>query len=415
MSFDRWGALMQNSRTYSISLPASLGLFRSPFSSRVPWPTRLTENNAGRPCETAQSTVTHHHFYYQIRAIADCIRPPAIAMPVEAAAALNALTSASNALLTLYKHGLHYKEIPAEVEQLRHAIRNLETSIQTSKRLRRQKSRYLDHLIKTEVDDTVKRSQDVLDNICQTIEGCRADIDTKGTVSVKNRLDWMFRGHGQFMSQGMTLNSCVTLLGTQITRMDNTCAPLETPPNYDDSMAPEQNLRPPAVRGAERKRGRKLSSQSSLGNLSLLSFRNPNSSHVDEKEVCGFLPTIGRGSFSDEKEVVVTKRFSADETASIYSYDSSISASMSFPPDLGCTGDYCTSDSRPNHSRPSQNIQNGADDNLRTMSLGSYPSTSTFRYSLSESDATLLGSSVSLQTTGSQTEPRRRKVKSGYI
>lgn len=296
-------------------------------------------------------------------------------MPIEVATAISAAASASNALVTLCKHGLHYKEVPEEIEQFRHALDNLESSINTSKRLRRVKSDYLDNHTKAEVDATINRSEAVLDGISRTIEGCRADVATKGTVSAKNRLDWMLRGQQTFMARGMTLNTCLQNLSMQVGRMDAMQPPATThsqnPPTYKDSLLPEQTLRAPSVRKARSR----LASQTSFSNMSTFSF-------------------------CTEKEVTLSREASND-TASIYSYDEFIPARVSSVPNLTttCDGDYCTDELCTNHTRQENSLEH-------TMSLDS-----SFRFADHDSVTPIPTETFGPQRPFSQ----RRRNRSGLI
>ena len=363
-------------------------------------------------------------------------------------AAIGAVASAGNVLITLFKHGLHYAEIPAEVEQFRHAIDNLQSSINTSKRLRRVKSSYLDGETKAEVDDAVSRSESVMDSIARTIEGCRVDLQTKGTVSARNRVDWLMRGHQAFMARGMTLNSCLQSLSMQIGRMDALQPPQvmtePLPPSYRDSLRPDQPLRGPATRRArartshtcsqvainenastcsfepEKEPGRnsfndgssRLSSlsprrkpvRSSLSSHStaisnmddLASNRSYSSgslpSYSTEKEVV--ITRVSRNNDTD-KEVVVSRVTSNGDTASMYSMPSRAAVStMSFS---SCGGDYCTDSLCPNHDRRTAPLEH-------TTSLDS---------GLGAAHRSSAASSTT--TLASRLLPPRRRHKSGLI
>lgn len=314
-------------------------------------------------------------------------------MPVEAAA-IGAVASASNTLITLIRHGLHYAEIPEEVKQFRHAIDNLQVSINTSKHLRRVKSHYLDNFTKTEVDGTIKRSESVLDSISRTIEECRADLQTKGTVSAKNRLSWLLDGHQAFMSRVQTLNSCIQILSMQIGRMDAIKPPTspfdQAPPSYRDSLRPDQELRAPSAR---KSRSRRLNGQSSISDMSI-----------------GNLSTY---SLSVEKEVVprppaeLQRRLSRDN-ASINSFDDSLSANISSVQDLDryCAGDYCADEGCKNHDR--QVSENAI---THTRSLGA-----DFMYSVCDSPSTdSLSTSVASSPNLLRPPSQRRRHKSGLI
>ena len=294
-------------------------------------------------------------------------------MVIEVATAIGAAASASNALATLCKHGLHYKEIPEEVEQFRFAIDNLEGSIKTAKRLRRVKSHYLDNLTKAEVDATIDRSLSVLDGVSRTIEGCRVDLATNGTVSAKNRLDWMLRGEDSFRAKGITLNSCLQSLSMQVGRMDAMQPPVTNynrePPSYKDSLFPEQTLRAPSIRRARSK----LASQGSFSNMST-------------------------SSFSTEKEVVVS-RTTSNDVASVYSYDEPSSAASSSLPNLACGDDYCIDESCTQHRVMLNNLEH-------TTSLDA-----NFRFSSHSSLAPPLMEQVCPQRPLSQ----RRRNRSGLI
>ena len=363
-------------------------------------------------------------------------------------AAIGAVASAGNVLITLFKHGLHYAEIPAEVEQFRHAIDNLQSGINTSKRLRRVKSSYLDGETKAEVDDAISRSESVMDSIARTIEGCRVDLQTKGTVSAKNRVDWLMRGHQAFMARGMTLNSCLQSLSMQIGRMDALQPPQvitgPLPPSYRDSLRPDQPLRGPAARRA-RARTSHTGSQAAIDeNTSTCSLepekepsrnsfndgssrfsslsprrkpvRSSFSSHSttfsnmddlasDRSYTSRSIPT-----YSTEKEVVITRVTSNNDTdkevvvsrvmnngniASMYSMPTRSSvSSISFS---SCSGDYCTDNLCPNHDRRTAPLEH-------TMSLDS---------GLGAAHWSSAASSTTTLTPRSL--PPRRRHKSGLI
>lgn len=271
-------------------------------------------------------------------------------MPIEVPTAISAAASAGNALITLCKYGLHYVEIPEEVQDFRVAIENLQQQINTSKRLRRVRSAELDSELKDEVDHTIRRSERILDSVSRTIEACRADLETKGTVRMKTRLRWLFQGHDAFISRGaVTLNSCLACLISDISRM-NAVQHLPfvnlPPPSYRestfDSLSPGRISIAPSLRKARSRS--MISSRASVSNMSTFSYS-------PDQNIC------------TEKEVVVERLRSLD-SASIVSTDEGLCARVTSVPDPGCLGDYCTDHECLYHTR-----RESHEDLSHTMSL----------------------------------------------
>lgn len=271
-------------------------------------------------------------------------------MPIEVPTAIGAAASAGNALITLCRYGLHYVEIPEEVRVFRVAIENLQQQINTSKRLRRVRSSELDRDLKLDVDQTIQRSESILDSVSRTIEDCRADLATQGTVRMKTRLKWLFQGHDAFISRGaVTLNSCLACLISDINRMNAVQhVPVINipPPSYRestlDTLSPGRVSTAPSLRKARSRS--MLSTRESVSNMSTFSF-------VPDQE-------------SDTGKEVVTPRLRSLDSSSIFSDNSSLSARVSSVPDLGCRGDYCTDSACLYHER------RGSDHNLaQTVSL----------------------------------------------
>lgn len=257
-------------------------------------------------------------------------------MPIEVPTAIGAAASAGNALINLCKYGLHYVEIPDEVKDFQVAIENLQQQINATKKIRRVRSAELNSELKIEVDHTIRRSEKILDSVSRTIEDCRADLATQGTVRMKTRLKWLFQGHDAFISRGaITMNSCLACLISDINRM-NALQHMPVvnvpPPTYRestlDTLSPGKMCTAPSLR-----RGRSssmLSAQTSVSNLSTFSY-NPDQDPREEKEV-------------------VMARFRSSDSTSIISVDDGLSARVSSVLDLGCLGDYCTDHSCLYHS-----------------------------------------------------------------
>ena len=171
--------------------------------------------------------------------------------------------STINAVLKLVELTLAYREVSKDTQQLLSNIELTDSKIDTALRLRRVKSAYLDPHLKREVDRDIDITKRIVSSVGQTIERCRADLETnQDKVKPINRLRWMFRDSEAFLSQERTLANCLQALACDISQMTAASPPptLVEPPTYSQTMAFHKPMWSPSVR-------RKLAQQRSRSSL----------------------------------------------------------------------------------------------------------------------------------------------------
>lgn len=160
---------------------------------------------------------------------------------------ISIVASSIIASLRLAEFGLHFKEVSSETRTFLINIQLVHQNIQTARRLLNTKYTYLDPHTKADAEYNIKKAEEVLQSIGETIEKCRVDLDIKGSVGVTNRLRWLLRDHRAFLDKERVLSMSLQSLISCATQMSLAKAP-DNPPSYNESMPFRGPLRGPSTR-----------------------------------------------------------------------------------------------------------------------------------------------------------------------
>ena len=153
----------------------------------------------------------------------------------EPTAIVGAVFSGLNGILQFAQQSAHFAEVTNEVRQLQINVRLADDSIKTAHRLIRLKGHYLDNHLLNDVDQSIKHTENILQKLRDSVEGCRKDIETRGSVSVKNRTIWVVFKNHEFLSKLATLTNAMNALNRDINRMETARMPeMNAPPIYTE-------------------------------------------------------------------------------------------------------------------------------------------------------------------------------------
>jgi hypothetical protein len=148
--------------------------------------------------------------------------------------------SALNALVLLLKQTAHFQGVPDEVSQLLTNITLADNTITIAQRMLRlyaplssppghpagrtaagtTSPSMIDNALRSDVTRSIEHVEKILALLRESVESCRHDLETTGTVGTKRRLGWMVWKKEEFVAKLSTLKSAVAALDREILRME---------------------------------------------------------------------------------------------------------------------------------------------------------------------------------------------------